>query len=51
MNVGSWVYHPSWGRGQIKALTGAGQSAKLKVRFEDGATKTLVAKFANLQPG
>lgn len=51
MDVGTWVYHPSWGRGQIKGRTGMGQSAKLKVRFEDGATKTLIAKFANLQPG
>lgn len=51
MDVGAWVYHASWGRGQIKARTGAGQNAKLKVRFEDGATKTVVVKFANLQPG
>ncbi len=51
MREGAWVYHPTWGRGQIKALSGVGQSAKLKVRFEDGGTKTLVAKFANLQPG
>ncbi|MDA0710711.1 MAG: exodeoxyribonuclease V subunit gamma [bacterium] len=51
MDVGTWVYHASWGRGQIKARTGSGQSAKLKVRFEDGLTKTLVARFANLRPG
>lgn len=51
LDVGAWVFHPSWGRGQIKARTGAGSNAKLKVRFEDGAIKTVVAKYANLQPG
>ncbi len=51
MEVGSWVVHPAWGRGQIQSRTGAGQTAKLKVKFSDGSTKTLIVKFAGLQPG
>ena len=51
MDVGSWVVHPAWGRGQIQSRTGSGQSAKLKVKFADGSTKTLMVKFAKLQPG
>ena len=51
MDEGTWVFHPAWGRGQIQSRAGSGQNAKLKVRFDGGATKTLVVKFANLQPG
>ncbi len=50
MDVGSWVVHPAWGRGQIQDRAGTGQTARLKVRF-DGGTKTLMVKYANLQPG
>ena len=51
MDVGSWVVHPAWGRGQIQSRAGSGQTARLKVRFDGGAVKTLMVKFANLQPG
>ena len=51
MDVGSWVVHPAWGRGQIQSRSGSGQTARLKVRFDGGAVKTLMVKFANLQPG
>jgi len=51
MDVGSWVVHPAWGRGQIQNRAGSGQTARLKVRFDGGAVKTLMVKFANLQPG
>lgn len=51
MEVGTWVFHPAWGRGQIQSRAGAGPTAKLKVRFDKGNVKTLVVKFANLQPG
>ena len=51
MDVGSWVVHPAWGRGQIQSRTGSGQTAKLKVKFNGGSVKTLMVKFANLQPG
>ena len=51
MDVGSWVVHPAWGRGQIQSRAGSGQTARLKVRFDGGTVKTLMVKFANLQPG
>ena len=51
MDVGSWVVHPAWGRGQIQSRAGTGQTTRLKVRFDGGAVKTLMVKFANLQPG
>lgn len=51
MDVGSWVVHPAWGRGQIQSRTGAGQTTKLKVKFAGGSVKTLLVKFADLQPG
>jgi len=51
MDVGTWVFHPAWGRGQIQSRVGRGQNAKLKVRFDGGNIKTLVVKFANLLPG
>ncbi len=51
MDVGSWVVHPAWGRGQIQDRSGTGQTARLKVRFDGGSVKTLMVKFANLQPG
>ena len=51
MDVGSWVVHPAWGRGQIQSRAGSGQTTRLKVRFDDGNVKTLMVKFANLQPG
>ncbi|MCE2434256.1 MAG: hypothetical protein J4F29_15250 [Candidatus Latescibacteria bacterium] len=51
MDVGSWVVHPAWGRGQIQSRAGSGQTAKLKVKFDGGAVKTIVVEYANLQPG
>ena len=49
--VGTWVYHAAWGRGQIQQSSGSGPNAKLKVRFDSGIIKTLIAKYANLQSG
>ena len=51
MDVGSWVVHPAWGRGQIQSRSGSGQTARLKVKFDGGTVKTLMVKFADLQPG
>ncbi|MDP6775682.1 MAG: UvrD-helicase domain-containing protein [Candidatus Latescibacteria bacterium] len=49
--VGDWVVHPSWGRGQIEASSGRGENAKLVIRFVAGAVKKVVARFAHLEPG
>jgi len=51
MDEGAWVHHPTWGRGKVVDRSGSGTETKLTVRFQDGATKKVVAKYANLQPG
>ncbi len=51
LEVGAWVVHPSWGRGQIQACSGQGLEAKLTVRFQGGTTKKVVVKYAGLEPG
>lgn len=51
MDEGAWVHHPSWGRGRVVSRSGSGIETKLTVRFQDGVTKKVVVKYANLQPG
>ncbi len=51
LEVGTWIVHPSWGRGQIHARSGYGQEARLTVRFGNGTTKKVVVKYAGLKPG
>ena len=51
LEVGTWIVHPSWGRGQIHERSGYGQEARLTVRFENGTTKKVVVKYAGLKPG
>jgi DNA helicase-2/ATP-dependent DNA helicase PcrA len=49
LEVGSWVQHPAWGRGQIKERSGGGGDLKLTIRFLEGSIKKVVAKYANLR--
>lgn len=49
-SVGAWVVHPTWGRGCIEARSGAGDDAKLTIRFQ-GVTKKVVQRYAHLLPG
>ena len=49
-SVGAWVLHPTWGRGCVEARSGAGDEAKLTIRFQ-GVTKTVVVRYARLLPG
>ena len=48
---GSWVIHPSFGRGQVLEKSGLGASTRLVVRFGDGRKKRLMAKYAHLEAG
>ncbi len=48
-DIGTWVVHPMFGRGQIESRTGHGDAAKLTIRFKGGVTKKIVAKFARLE--
>lgn len=43
------VYHRSLGTGVIERSRGSGPNTKLTVRFDGAGTKTLVARFAQLQ--
>jgi len=44
------VRHPIFGRGVVVSSSGSGPSQKLKVEFELAGMKTLVLKYANLEP-
>jgi DNA helicase-2/ATP-dependent DNA helicase PcrA len=46
---GDTVMHPIYGIGVVLESSGMGESEKVKVFFKKGVTKTLVAKYANLE--
>lgn len=50
-DVGSWVIHPSFGRGQVVEKSGFGASTRLVVRFGNGRRRRLMAKYAHLEAG
>ncbi len=47
---GRRVEHPTFGQGTIIRVYGRGERARLTVLFDDGSEKTLVLKYARLQP-
>ena len=49
LQVGRWVLHPSWGRGQITARDGSGADMKLSIRFGRQVKRVAVA-YASLEP-
>ena len=51
LEVGNWVVHKSWGRGEILETEGSGERLKLVVEFEGGTKKKLLVKYAGLMPG
>jgi hypothetical protein len=50
LEVGAWVSHPDWGRGQIRERSGTGPNAKVTVQFTNGSAKTVIVKYANFSP-
>lgn len=42
------VFHPSFGKGVIRAREGIGEDAKVTVRFKGSIDKKLIVKYANL---
>jgi hypothetical protein len=42
--------HPQFGAGTLIARTGAGAGATLEIRFDDGVTRKIVARFLALEP-
>ncbi|HSJ95697.1 MAG TPA: 3'-5' exonuclease, partial [Myxococcota bacterium] len=47
---GMRVRHPVFGAGTVLDVSGAGPGQKLRVRFDRVGVKTLVLRFANLEP-
>jgi len=47
---GMRVRHPVFGAGSVLDVSGAGPNQKLRVRFDRVGVKTLVLRFANLEP-
>jgi DNA helicase-2/ATP-dependent DNA helicase PcrA len=50
LREGVFVRHPSFGRGQITAISGTGDRMMLTIRFA-GGEKKIMAKFGRLLPG
>lgn len=50
IRVGLRVRHPIFGEGSVLAVRGTGQACKLDVRFDRVGVKTVLLRFANLEP-
>ena len=48
--VGKWVEHPHFGRGQVLQVTGLGDHLRVMVLFEDNVVRKLMFKYAGLKP-
>jgi DNA helicase-2/ATP-dependent DNA helicase PcrA len=48
--VGMRVRHPVFGVGDIVSVIGEGLNQKLKIRFERAGVKTVMVRYANLEP-
>lgn len=49
LQVGSRVFHATFGEGKVESIVGKGEKTKLTVRFESVGRKQLMLKFANLR--
>ena len=50
LRKGSRVRHPSFGAGTVVELSGFGMDVKAAIDFDDVGRKTVVLKYANLEP-
>jgi DNA helicase-2/ATP-dependent DNA helicase PcrA len=48
--IGSLVYHETFGKGKIVEVEGHGDKMKVSVMFEGNISKKLIAQYANLTP-
>ncbi len=46
--IGSMVYHETFGKGQVMSVEGHGDKTKVSVNFEGNVSKKLIAQYANL---
>ena len=47
---GQRVKHPQFGRGIVAEISGAGDTMKVTVRFDDGRVAKLLTRYAPLEP-
>ena len=50
LRPGLRVRHPIFGTGTVASVVGTGASQKLQIRFDRVGTKTLLVRYANLEP-
>ena len=50
LQVGRYVFHQVFGRGQIMSHEGRGRDLKIIVRFENGQKKKILVRAAHLEP-
>ncbi len=48
--TGQRVKHPTFGRGLVTEVSGAGETMKVLVRFDDGRVAKLLTRYAPLEP-
>jgi len=48
--TGQCVKHPTFGRGLVVDVSGAGETMKVTVRFDDGRVAKLLTRYAPLEP-
>jgi DNA helicase-2/ATP-dependent DNA helicase PcrA len=49
LRPGTRVAHPVFGEGRVEGITGAGQAAKVRIRFDRAGVKTIVLRYAQLR--
>jgi DNA helicase-2/ATP-dependent DNA helicase PcrA len=49
IQVGTYIQHERFGRGQVTAVEGSGIDAKATVHFENVGTKQLLLRFAKFK--
>jgi DNA helicase-2/ATP-dependent DNA helicase PcrA len=49
LTVGNIVNHQRFGRGEVTKIQGAGGDTKAEIKFQNGATKNLLLRFAKLE--
>jgi hypothetical protein len=49
IRVGSTVYHPRWGEGQVCKRSGMGDNTELTIRFVYAGTKNIFARYGKLR--
>ena len=47
--IGERIRHPKWGMGEIRSISGHGESMILDVKFDSGMSKSLMLKYARLE--